>query len=90
MKTIDIQERIWRDRLYGNNYHAMRIILDYGTKEEKTLYGEFRYMTSLEQYAQDILKIDCLHSYCTENGIILRTYSEHDLQRNVKAWGKQC
>jgi len=89
MKTIDVQERIWRDRLYGNNYHSMRIILDYGTKEEKTLYGEFRYMTSLDQYATSILKIDCLYSYCLDNGIILRRYTEHTLLKNVKQWGKQ-
>ena len=88
IKTIDIQQKTWRDKLYGNSYHSIRVIIDYGMETERTIYGPFRYMTSLEQYAQELLGIYDLWDYRVDSDIIIRRSTEADLQRNVKAWGR--
>lgn len=91
MKTIDIHGKEWRDRLNGNTYHSVKIVIDYGknTPYEYIVKGEFKYLTSNLQYASELLRIPNLWQYCRDNRIILREYSEKNCKkREVIQWGK--
>ena len=43
VNTIDVNVRQWRDKVNGNNYQAGHIVIDYGMKNERTIYIPFQY-----------------------------------------------
>ena len=98
IKTIDIQGKLWFDRTYGNSYHAARVTVNFGMKDEKTYYAPFRYGYG-DQYAYSGLNaleaagvFPRRYTPCEvrEAGIILRyTCQEDCLKRDVKAWGEE-
>jgi len=83
MKTVDVIVKEWRDRVNGNTYFAGRIILDYGTSDERTIYMplQYGYGTQYEyeaihalQEAGRVLTDEpiTIVRYCHERGIIYR------------------
>ena len=91
MRTLDVNVKTWRDKIYGNTYFAGTFVTDYGTETEKTYLLPFQYGYG-EQCLQEVKKlltefnrISCLDSeslrnYCRENNIILR----FNMQENCK------
>lgn len=98
IKTLDINALEWFDRVNGNSYFAGEVVINYGTKDEKTYNMPFQYGygNHYQDMAMSLLSekklIDThgtmsLWQYCKENGIILRTNKrENCLQRELKAY----
>ena len=98
MKTIDVNVKEWFDKVNGNSYFAGEIVLDYGTKEEKTLtmpfqygYGDFYLQEASAVLEKENLiqnnSYTSLTRYCRENEIILRNSKiENCKQRELKAY----
>lgn len=84
IKTIDIKAREWFDKLNGNSYFSVIIILNYNMRSEKTINIPFQYgygdhyidITGQELNKQGYIKLNELKPlwrYCKDNNIILRT-----------------
>ena len=43
LKTIDINAKQWRDKIYGNSYFSSDVILNYGMHNEKVIKLPFQY-----------------------------------------------
>lgn len=100
LKTVDIFNKEWRDKVNGNTYFASRVTLNYGFPDEKTLYAEFQYGDGYgmgDQVAFNLVK-PYLPEGCKETyfyqlrdkyQILTRRSTEKNcLQRDVKEWGK--
>jgi len=100
MKTIILTVKTWRNRVNGNSYVSGRIVTDYGTETERTLYMPFGYgdyqqaehdAISVLSAAREIYGADystSLTAYCREHNIIYQyNHAEGCLLRDVKAWG---
>ena len=91
MRTLDVNVKTWRDKIYGNTYFAGTFVTDYGTETEKTYLLPFQYGYG-EQCLQEVKKLltefnriscsdsESLRNYCRENNIILR----FNMQENCK------
>lgn len=85
IKTIDLKFLGWFDKVNGNSYFAGEIIVNYGLEDVRRYkvpfqygYGSFYEYASFERLAkEENLKVNenatCLHYYCRENNIILRS-----------------
>ncbi len=91
MKTLDINVKTWRDKMYGNTYFAGTIIADFGTDKERVFllpfeygYGEFCLQRAKELLTEFNLispqYMENLRNYCKTNDIILR----FNMQENCK------
>ena len=56
LKTIDIEAKEWRDRIYGNSYFSSDVTLNYGMDNQETIklpfqygYGDQYYHASMEE-----------------------------------------
>ena len=101
LKTVDINSKEWRDKVNGNTYFASRVVLNYGMKDEKTLYIEFQYGDGYGMADQEAFKL--VEPYLPEGCEATAFYQLRDqyhiltrrnvqsgcLQREVKAWGKE-
>jgi hypothetical protein len=100
IKTIDIQAKEWFDKVNGNSYFSARITLNFGMKDQKTVYVPFQYGydKQYEYVAFKALQKEGLippqasmcvpWRYYDENGIITRQSKESNcLKRDVTAWG---
>ncbi len=98
IKTLDIHGKEWFDRINGNSYHSVRVIINYGTPTQKTLVGSFRYGygNSYEQTAGELLADEVgeskyiypLWSWCNDRNIVLRSDIQRKcLKRDVVAHG---
>lgn len=95
LKTIDLNARTWFDKVNGNSYFSVLVVLDYGTETEKEIYLPMQYGYG-EQYEAEVVKelkrlgyLDgCntwLREYCKDNGIILRVdHRKNCLKRELK------
>jgi hypothetical protein len=101
ISTIDVQGKEWFDRTYGNSYVAIRLYINYGMKDDVTLYGPYTYGYGdyYMQYARELLykngyienieEYCTLSTYCRENKIILRQSKENRcLKNDVRMWGE--
>jgi hypothetical protein len=91
MKSLDVNVKTWRDKLYGNTYFAGTFVTDYGTETEKTYLLPFQYGYG-EQCLQEVKKLltefnriscpdfESLRNYCKSKNIILR----FNMQENCK------
>ena len=92
MKTIDVTAMEWFDKANGNSYFSGRVVVDYGTPDEKVVYLPFQYGYG-DHYlteAASALDIDAgsLSIFCRDNGIILRIVKrENCLKRDTKRFG---
>ena len=93
IKTIDIQTKVWFDKMYGNSYFAQRIILNYGLESEKEYINPFQYgYDSYEFEAFKFLRKNGipLSKHVTnydlkESGIIVRSNTQRNcLKRELK------
>jgi hypothetical protein len=96
-KTIDINGKEWRDRLYGNSYFSARVIVNHGMDDEKIIhipfqygYGDYYIQKSLETLEK--MSLVPLHSSTwtlkDHLGVIVHAHIERNcLRRDVKAWG---
>ena len=93
IKTIDIHEKTWRDRTYGNNYAAYQVTINYGTPEQLTLCKPFSYDSENSDSEIGALLMDCdrrdvsLYRVAQEYGIIVRRFSEKTRKRDTQDWG---
>ncbi len=101
LKTVDLTTKEWFDKMYGNTYFAVRMVLNYGMEDAKTVLLPFQYgygshsehMAFKALIKAGYLKADEMNSpsrYFRENKIIYR-YQKHEncLQKDVKNWGKE-
>lgn len=101
VKTIDIQAKEWFDKVNGNSYFSARVTLNFGMKDETTIYLPFQYGygSQYEQQAREELrklniftptdKWQGLGEWCREAGVILRrTKEDKCLKREVKEFGE--
>jgi len=99
IKTLDIHGKEWFDRINGNSYHSVRVVINYGMPTQKTLAASFRYGygNSYEQTAGELLgdevgaedHIYPLWSWCNDRRIVLRSEIQRKcLKREVVAHGK--
>ena len=99
--TIDVQAKEWFDRTYGNSYVAIRLYINYGMKDEVTLYGPYTYgygdyymqyakeLLYKNGYIEDIEEFCTLSTYCRQRGIVLRQSKEtRCYKKDVKIWGE--
>ena len=100
-KTIDIIAKEWFDRIGGNTYFSVRIILNYAMKDEKTLYlpmeygrdDQYRY-TAFDYlkergYITDVKEVEVYWQYFRRKGIIPRYVKyEKCKKREVNEWGE--
>lgn len=98
IKTIDITAKEWFDKLNGNSYFSARVTINYGLKNEKTIYIPFEYGygdSFLYQSLKELQELKLLDKSINstqdlrENKIILRTHKmDKCLKREVIAFGK--
>lgn len=105
MKTIDINVKTWKDKMYGNTYFAGTFVTNYGLETEKTYLLPFQYGYG-EQCIQEVKKIltefnvislphyENLRNYCKSNNIILRfnmheNCKKSDLKKIVTNYNNQ-
>ena len=100
LKTVDIESKEWRDKVNGNTYFASRVILNYGMRNEKTLYIEFQYgdgngmadqeaFKLVKPYLPEGSKATAFYQARDEHHILTRRHTVSGcLQREVKEWGK--
>jgi hypothetical protein len=97
IKTIDINAMSWFDKVNGNSYFAAVVTVDFGLKSAKEIKLPFQYGygSQHEQEAGaeldrlGIIKLkrypngntEALHTYCTENKIILRSIKAENCKK---------
>jgi hypothetical protein len=93
IKTIDIQTKVWFDKVFGNSYFAQRITLNYGLESEKELVNPFQYgYDSYDFKAFKFLRNEGvqLPEHVTgyelkESGVIVRSSTQRNcLKRDLK------
>lgn len=89
IKTIDINAKEWFDKVNGNSYHAGKVTVNFGMKNEKSFNFPFQYGYG-DQYRHTAFQtleennvIKLVHNdngsteshcgYCERNNIILRS-----------------
>jgi hypothetical protein len=96
MQTVDIIAKEWRDKVNGNSYFSMRIIVDYAMTTEKTHYAPFQYgygesylyVATTMLTGQGLLSSFVL-TWCKEKGIIVRYGKQTGCKKSdVTAWGQ--
>ena len=55
LKTIDIEAKEWRDKIYGNSYFSSDVTLNYGMNNEKVIKLPFQYGYG-DQYKYEALR----------------------------------
>jgi len=99
INTLDINAKEWFDKINGNSYFAGEVVINYGTKTEKTFIMPFQYGYG-EQYIQqamaelikagEVLESDSnisMSRFCRDKNIILRTNkTENCLLRELKSY----
>lgn len=100
IKTLDIQAKEWFDKINGNSYFSGQVTINYGLKNEKTLFlpYQYGYGDSFEQAAKEILIEngfisaewhELISRYCRDNKIILRSSIQTDCKkRDMKEFGQ--
>jgi hypothetical protein len=93
MKTLDINARSWFDKVNGNSYFSVQIIIDYDLPTYKKYFLPFQYGYG-EQYLWQTLKHlqeiglvtdNIPHIWkLRENGVIIRTNKINALKRELK------
>lgn len=95
IKTIDLNARTWFDKVNGNSYFSVLIMLDFGLESEKEIYLPMQYGYG-EQYEAEAVKelkregylSECktwLREYCNDNNIVLRVnHRKNCLKRELK------
>ena len=100
IKTLDIQAKEWFDKVNGNSYFSAQATINFGMKDEKTVYIPFQYgysdhyltVTAHQLQLDGVLDSnDTIYGvtrYLREKGIELNcSKKENCLQRDVKSWG---
>ena len=94
IKTIDLNAKEWFDKINGNSYFSVEIIINFGLKNVKILklpfqygYGEHYEYESFNEIKK-VFEIETehhhLYQYCKENNIILRTNKQENcLKRDL-------
>lgn len=98
IKTIDVYGKEWFDKVNGNSYHSVRVVLNYGMPNTKTLVGQFQYGYGSQfiQTASELIREEIggkesiypLWSWCESRKIIYRESMQRDCKkRDVVAHG---
>jgi hypothetical protein len=104
IKTVDIENKTWFDRVCGNTYYSSRIIINYGQTNSETYFIPFNYGdggNAFYNFFDHIFKKygkEGVHygkgAYSTfrvvmrELGIIVRTNTKEGKKKDVQNWGK--
>lgn len=93
MKTLDINAREWFDKINGNSYFSVQIIVDYDlpTYQKYFLpfqygYGDYYQWQSLKHLQEIGLVADNISHFwqLRDNGVIIRTNKRKALKRELK------
>lgn len=95
IKTIDIQVKIWRDKVNGNTYFSAQVVFNSALPDEEVARLPFQYGDASHApwvVMREILqeKEGSLWQFCRSRGIILRESSQKALKREVTQWGKEA
>lgn len=89
IQTIDIEAKEWFDKINGNSYYSARVVINYGTESERTLFLPFGYGYG-DQYVWEGKKvIEKEYGPIGDDVIIRRSKQTKCLKRDVVAWGKK-
>ena len=81
LKTIDINAKEWRDKIYGNSYFSSDVILNYGMKNEKVIKLPFQYGYG-EQYIYESLR--AIQKLFPKSKWFKEKYTRYEIQREYK------
>lgn len=99
IKTIDVQSKEWFDKVNGNSYFSAQITLNFGQKDQQTIYLPFQYgygshyedMAGKELNDLGFITLEknqSLWRYCEQNNIALNSSkAEKQTKKNVVAYG---
>jgi len=94
LKTIDISAKEWFDKTYGNSYYSARVTVNFGLKNETTIYlpfqyghGDSYYYHALEELARLGFAEDIFNKARDKKIQVRYNKRENCLKRDVKAFG---
>lgn len=102
IKTIDINAKEWFDKINGNSYFSVELIVNYGLKSSKTylIPSQYGYGSHYEDEAKEkliekkLIQLDdkvALWRYCQDNNIIMRSNKQRNcLKKDVIKHGFNC
>ncbi len=92
IRTIDVHAKEWHDKVNGNSYFSVEIVLNYGLANQEVTNLPIQYGYGLQYVDAVAEKFEAgnnLFRWCRERGIILRTHKcRRCLKREVVAWGQ--
>lgn len=94
LKTIDVQAKEWFDKVNGNSYCSIRVVLNYGMDNEETLlvrftygYGDY-YKQAATEAINNYFNTDyhALHDSKLNNVIIRSSIKRNCRKKDVLNW----
>jgi hypothetical protein len=99
IKTLSIHGKHWFDKVNGNSYNSVQVVVNFGLKNEFYFclpfsygYGDYYIQRTIEELVRlgALSDYNKFHELQRNNKIVVNAYIEkHCKQRDVKTWGKE-